>query len=80
MSEKPQDELAFGKENYRLFAAAAIVVVIGYLLMVGGGSEDPNSFNYEGLFSPIRITVAPLLVLSGFGLGIYAILKRPKGE
>lgn len=78
MSEKPQDELAFGKENYKLFAIATAVVVIGYLLMVGGGSDDPNQFNYEGLFSPVRITLAPILVLSGFGLAIYAIVKRPK--
>lgn len=80
MSEKVQDELAFGKENYKLFGIASAVVFVGYLLMVGGGSEDPNTFNYDGLFSPVRITVAPLMILGGFGLAIYAILKKPKGE
>lgn len=78
MSDKPQDELAFGKENFKLFAIAAGVVILGYLLMVGGGSEDPNQFNYDGLFSPVRITLAPILVLAGFGLAFYAIVKRPK--
>ena len=80
MSEKPQDELAFGKENYKLLGIAAAVVIVGYLLMVGGGSEDPNQFNYEGLFSPIRITVAPIMVLVGFGLAMYGIVKRPKDQ
>jgi DMSO/TMAO reductase YedYZ molybdopterin-dependent catalytic subunit len=80
MSDKPKDELAFGKENYRLFALAAIVVTIGYLLMVGGGSEDPNVFNYDELFSFRRITLAPIIVLLGFGIGFYGILKRPKNE
>ncbi|MEQ8910524.1 MAG: DUF3098 domain-containing protein [Vicingaceae bacterium] len=81
MSEnKPKDELAFGKENYRLFGLSAIVVTIGYLLMVGGGSEDPTVFNYDQLFSFQRITLAPIIVLLGFGIGFYGILKRPKNE
>lgn len=80
MSDKPQNELAFGKENYKLFGLATIVVIIGYLLMVGGGSEDPTQFNYDGLFSPVRITVAPITILAGFGLAIYAIIKRPKDK
>lgn len=81
MSEnKPKDELAFGKENYRLFGLAAAVVTLGYLLMVGGGSDDPNVFNYDQLFSFRRITLAPIIVLLGFGIGFYGILKRPKNE
>lgn len=78
MSEEPKEQLAFGKENYKLFIAALIVVIIGYLLMVGGGSDDPNVFNKDELFSPIRITVAPLVILLGLGLGVYAIMKKPK--
>ncbi|KAA3650278.1 MAG: DUF3098 domain-containing protein [Bacteroidetes bacterium] len=80
MSNKDKDELAFGKENYRMFAIAAAIVLVGYLLMVGGGSDDPAHFNYDGLFSPIRITVAPILILIGFGLAFYAIVKRPKDD
>ncbi len=78
MSESTKSELAFGKENYKLFIAAVVVVTIGYLLMVGGGSDDPTVFNAEELFSPIRITVAPIVVLLGFGLGMYAIMKKSK--
>ena len=78
MSNQQQTELAFGKENYRLFILALIVVIIGYLLMVGGGSEDPTIFNKEEIFSFRRITLAPLVVLLGLGIGIYAILKNPK--
>jgi F0F1-type ATP synthase assembly protein I len=78
MSESTKNELAFGKDNYKLFIAAVVVVTIGYLLMVGGGSEDPNVFNADELFSPVRITVAPMVVLVGFALGVYAIMKKSK--
>ena len=80
MSEKPKRELAFGKENYQLFVAAIIVVIIGYLLMVGGGTDDPTVFNKEELFSFRRITLAPIVVLLGLGLGFYSILKTPKDK
>ena len=76
--ENKEDQLAFGKENYILFAAAFLVVTIGYLLMMGGGSEDPTVFNHDEIFSTRRITVAPIVVLLGFALGFYAILKKPK--
>ncbi len=78
MSEQPKSEFAFGKENYKLFIIAVAVVTIGYLLMVGGGSDDPTVFNKEELFSTTRITIAPIVVLIGFGLGVYAILKKTK--
>ena len=80
MSENQKNELAFGKENYKMFALAVIVVVVGYLLMVGGASEDPNVFSKEELFSFRRITLAPLVVLIGLGIGVYAILKKPKEQ
>ena len=76
--EKKEDQLAFGKENYMLFAAAFAVVIIGYLLMIGGGSTDPNVFNHDEIFSTRRITIAPIIILLGFVLGFYAILKKPK--
>lgn len=73
-----KEQLAFGKENYILFAAAFAVVIIGYLLMMGGASEDPNTFNYDEIFSTRRITIAPIIILIGIALGFYAILKKPK--
>ncbi|MCL2682492.1 MAG: DUF3098 domain-containing protein [Bacteroidales bacterium] len=54
-----------------------VVLVIGYLLMIGGGSDDPNVFNYD-LFSPRRMVVAPLVLLAGFAIEFVAIMKRPK--
>ena len=49
--------------------------MVGYLLMSGGGSEDPNVFD-EGIFSARRITLAPTVVLAGYGVIFYAILKK----
>lgn len=80
MNEKQKNQLAFGKENYLLFGLATLVVIIGYLLMVGGGTDDPNIFNGDELFSFRRITLAPIVVLIGFGIGFYAIVKRPKDQ
>jgi hypothetical protein len=68
---------ALGKENYKLMAIGFAVIVVGFILMVGGGSDDPEVFNPE-IFSFRRITLAPLLLLFGFIFEIYAILKKPK--
>lgn len=70
-------EFAFGKENYRLMLIGLAIIVIGFLLMVGGGSDDPNKFNPE-IFSFRRITLAPILILTGYVIEIFAIMKRPK--
>jgi len=74
--ENKQDEFAFGKKNYQLLIASAAIVILGYFLMSGGGADNPNEFHYDEIFSPIRITVAPILVLVGFGLAVYAIMKK----
>lgn len=68
---------ALGKENYMLMAIGLAFIVIGFILMAGGGSDDPNVFNPE-IFSFRRITLAPLLLLLGFVFEIYAIMKKPK--
>jgi Protein of unknown function (DUF3098) len=70
-------EFAFGKENYRLMLIGLAFIVAGFLLMVGGGSTDPNTFNPE-IFSFRRITLAPILILAGYVIEIFAIMKRPK--
>lgn len=77
MSNEKKLEFPFKKQNYILLVAGVIVIIIGFLLMAGGGSEDPNVFNPE-VFSPRRITVAPLMVLLGFAIVMFAILKKPK--
>jgi hypothetical protein len=72
-----QGQFVFGRENYILLIASLAIILIGYFLMAGGGSDDPNVFSEE-LFSSTRITVAPLVILAGFALGVFAILKKPK--
>ncbi|MBN2807633.1 MAG: DUF3098 domain-containing protein [Prolixibacteraceae bacterium] len=72
-----KETFALGKENYKLMIIGVIVIVIGFLLMIGGGSDDPNVFNPE-VFSFRRITLAPMIVLAGFLFEIYAIMKKPK--
>ena len=68
---------ALGQENYKLMAIGFGIIVIGFILMIGGGSDDPNVFNPE-IFSFRRITLAPMILLFGFIFMIYAIMKKPK--
>ena len=71
---------ALAKQNYYLLAIGFVIIIIGFLLMIGGGSEDPNVFNEEELFSFRRITLAPIVILAGFVFEIYAIMKKPKDK
>ena len=66
------------KENYKFIIIGCAVVILGYVLMSGGGTEDPTVFNGEELFSFRRITLAPFLVMSGYGIVLFGVLKRPK--
>lgn len=70
--------MPLGKENYILLAMGFAFIVIGFILMGGGGSDDPTVFNADELFSFQRTTLAPMLVLFGLIFGIYAIMKKPK--
>jgi len=78
-SENQADKSGFalGKENYKLLIIGMAIIIFGFILMIGGGSEDPNVFNEE-VFSFRRITLAPLVVLGGFIFEIWAIMKKPK--
>lgn len=70
-------DFAFGKVNYMIMLIGIGFIVLGFILMSGGGTDDPNVFNEE-IFSTRRITIAPILVLTGFLLEIYAIVKKSK--
>lgn len=70
-------EFAFGKENYRLMLIGLAVILVGFLLMVGGGSDDPTQFSPE-IFSFRRLTLAPVLILAGYVIEIFAIMKKPR--
>ena len=69
---------AFGKENFRILIIGVLVVVSGYLLMIGGGAADPNTFNADEIFSTRRITVAPIVILTGFVIVLLGIMKKSK--
>ena len=58
--------------------AGVVVILIGFSLMSGGATTDPNVFPKEELYSFRRITLAPIVVMFGFAIEIYAILRRPK--
>ncbi len=70
---------ALGKENYKLLAIGFAIIVLGFILLAGGGSNDPNVFS-EDIFSFRRLTIAPVLLLVGFIFEIYAIMKKPKED
>ncbi|MBL6666143.1 DUF3098 domain-containing protein [Flavobacteriaceae bacterium] len=73
----PKKEFLFSKRNYRFLLLSMAVIALGFVLMTGGGSDDPNVFNPE-IFNFRRIRLAPTIVLIGFGLAIYAILTPSK--
>lgn len=81
MGEKKRKEVSesvfiFGKKNYKFMFIGIACIALGFILMSGGGSDDPNVFNPE-IFNFRRIRLAPMLVLVGFGIQIYAILLNP---
>ena len=71
---KSKKEFIFSKANYKLMLIGFVVIALGFILMVGGGSDDPDVFNPE-IFNFRRIRLAPVLVLIGFGIEIAAILR-----
>ena len=71
---KSKKVFIFSKANYKLMLIGFVVIALGFILMVGGGSDDPNVFNPE-IFNFRRIRLAPALVLIGFGIEIAAILR-----
>ncbi len=74
-TDKNDEQMPLTIRNYVLIIAGFVVILIGMVLMTGGGSDDPNVFNYE-MFSWRRITLAPILIVGGFAFEIYALLKR----
>ena len=68
----------FHKENYIWMIIGLVVIAIGMFLMSGGKSADPNVFDQKEVYSPRRITIAPILIIIGLGLEVFAIFKKPK--
>jgi amino acid permease len=72
-------QLAFGPVNYILMVVGIVILAIGYILLSGGGSDDPNTFN-PAMFDSRRLTVAPILIVLGFAVEIFAIMFKGKKE
>ena len=68
----------FGKENYIWIIAGLVIIAIGLVLMAGGNSADPNVFDPKEVYSKTRITVAPILILLGLAVEVFAIFRKPK--
>jgi len=73
-----KEKFVFAKNNIVMILIGIGITLLGFALMIGGGSEDPNVFNEDELFSDVRITIAPLLVISGYCVVIFGIMKKPK--
>ena len=71
---KKEKEFLFGKRSYRIMGIGVVLVILGFVLMTGGGSDDPNVFT-PAIYSPLRIRIAPTLVLAGFAVLMVAILS-----
>ncbi len=70
----------FGKGNYLWMLIGLAVLALGFFLMAGGKSADPNVFNKEEVYSSTRITIAPMLIIAGFIIEIFAIMKKSKSN
>ncbi|HHJ10275.1 MAG TPA: DUF3098 domain-containing protein [Bacteroidetes bacterium] len=70
-----KEGFALDKKNYIMIAIGFGIIVLGFLLMIGGKSDDPNVFN-PAIFSFRRITLAPVIILFGFAFEIWAIMKK----
>lgn len=77
INEKSQLDFAFGKINYQLLILGVVFLLVGYILMIGGGSDDPNVFS-EKIFNFQRLTLAPILLIIGFAIEVFAIMIKPK--
>ncbi len=74
-----KQNFVFGKKNYLLMVAGVVLMTIGYMLMMGGGSEDPNVFNPD-IFSKQRLVFAPIFILAGLLVEVFAIMSNPGNE
>lgn len=80
MSESKTPPSLFAKENYMWMLGGAVLITIGMFLLSGGKSNnDPTVFDKEAVYSTTRITIAPILILAGLVVEIFAIFRKPKG-
>jgi Protein of unknown function (DUF3098) len=78
--ENNKPHFAFQPENYKLLLIGLAINVLGFILMIGGGTDDPAKFDAKALFSDTRITIAPLLIVAGYVVILYSIMRRSKNS
>jgi hypothetical protein len=76
--QKQTNSPLFTKDNYTWMLIGAVVIALGMILLSGGKSEDPNVFDTKEVYGTVRLTIAPILILLGLGVEIYAIFKKPR--
>jgi len=79
IKEDDSKMFVFGKRSYKFLLIGLGFILAGFLLMMGGGTDSPDEFN-EAMFGFQRLTLAPILILAGFAIEIYAIMSKPKDE
>lgn len=77
--KKVEKELLFSKTNYIIIGVGLVMVIMGFFLM-SGGHNGPDEWNPDEIYSFMRITIAPLVILSGLGVVIFAIFKSSDNE
>jgi hypothetical protein len=78
MKENSTEAKMFEKDNLLWMGIGVAVMALGMFLMAGGKSSDPKVFNKDEVYSTMRITVAPIVILAGLCIGVFAIFKKPK--
>lgn len=72
----PIKHFGFNPQNYKWLLTGLAINVLGYILMIGGGADSLNEFNENELFSTTRITIAPMLIVSGYVIILFSIMKK----
>jgi len=80
--KKPVDpvQAIFTKDNYKWMMIGGAIIILGLILLSGGKNQDPNTFDPKVVYSTTRITIAPILIIGGLLIEIYAIFRKPKQQ
>lgn len=71
---------AFNPENYKLLLIGLGINILGFILMIGGATNDPNEFHPDEIFSSVRITIAPMFIIAGYLVIMYSIMRKSKSK
>jgi hypothetical protein len=77
-TENKKPLFGFRPENYRILLIGLAINILGFILMIGGGTDNPKKFDGNALFSEVRITLAPFLIILGYLVIMYSIMRKPK--